>query len=60
MPSVIPYSSMTVELMQATPYPATMLALAMSITMKSRTDIELPVFTKEKARQKPSLIIRAQ
>lgn len=50
MPSISYYDKMSVELMQATPYPATILALAMSITMKSQTDVELPLFTKEKAK----------
>lgn len=50
MPSVKPYSSMSVELIQATPYPASILALAMSITMKAEPNTELVDFTPKRAK----------
>lgn len=42
MPDIQPYKSMTIELMQATPYPAEMVALAQSITMNSKADEQIP------------------
>ena len=49
MPIIKSYKDMTVELMQSTPYPAELVALAMSLTMKSKSDEELPEFTAAKA-----------
>jgi len=43
------YNSMTVEMIQSTPYPAEMLGLAQSITMCSKADEEIPRFTTKKA-----------
>lgn len=50
MPAVKTYKDMTIELMQATPYPAELVALALSITMKSKGDEIIPPFTQQKAR----------
>jgi len=44
------YNEMTIELMQATLYPAEILGLALSITMKANPDDIIPVFTEAKGR----------
>lgn len=43
------YNDMTVEMMHATPYPAELLALAMSITTQAKDDEIPPLFTESKA-----------
>lgn len=50
MPKVLTYNDMTIELMQFTPYPAELLALALNITMKESVDEILSVFTPKKAK----------
>ena len=45
MPKIQTYNDMTVELMNATPYPASIVALAMSITMNAQEDKLLPTLT---------------
>jgi len=50
MPNVQSYDKMSIELMQATPYPAEMVALAQSITMNAQADAEIPKFTAAKAK----------
>ena len=48
MPEIKTYKSMTVELMQSTPYPAEMVALAQSITMKQESTDAIPLMTTKK------------
>jgi len=50
MPNVQTYNEMSVEVMQATPYPAELVALAQSITMNSVASAEIPAFTHKKAK----------
>jgi thymidylate synthase (FAD) len=50
MPKIQTYNDMTVELMQSTGYPETLVALALSITMNSQDDKDLPKFNKPFAR----------
>lgn len=50
MTKMITYDDMTIEMMQGTQYPAEMLGLALSITMKSSPDDFIPKFTAEKGR----------
>lgn len=50
MPKIQTYQDMTVELMQSTPYPSTMVALAQSITMRSDNASEIKDLTHSQAK----------
>lgn len=50
MPEIRTYDQMDVELIRKTPYPAELVALALQITMSSKSDADIPRLTAGKAR----------